>query len=95
MNELSFYISEWYKAFYTNKKKLPQITFNQISRYEKKLLNKKIKLLDIEILKNKKGDILKIFNGKSKIRECYISYVNKDTIKAWRYHRISEQKFSC
>ena len=59
---------------------------------KKKLLNKKIKLLDIEILKNKKGDILKIFNGKSKIRECYISYVNKDTIKAWRYHRISEQK---
>ena len=36
LNELSFYISEWYKAFYTNKKKLPQITFNQISRYEKK-----------------------------------------------------------
>ena len=59
---------------------------------KKKLLNKKIKFLGVKILKNKKGNILKILSGRNKTRECYISYVNKNSIKAWRYHRISEQR---
>jgi dTDP-4-dehydrorhamnose 3,5-epimerase-like enzyme len=59
---------------------------------KKKSLNKKIRFLDIKILKNKKGNLLKIFNGKDKLGDCYISYVNKNKIKAWRYHKLSEQR---
>ena len=59
---------------------------------KKKYLDKKINIFQVKILKNRKGNIFKISRKKSKIRDCYISCINRNNTKAWRYHNLSEQR---
>ena len=53
-------------------------------------------LLNLRIIKNSKGNIIKIFNRKDKnykrFEECYISEIKTKQIKAWRYHKKNSQK---
>ena len=37
LSELSFYISEWYVAYYSKEKKMLNLSLNQINNYEKKV----------------------------------------------------------
>ena len=40
LNELSFYITEWYLTYFFKKKEILNITLNQIKKYEKKVFKK-------------------------------------------------------
>ncbi len=50
-----------------------------------------IKLLNLKIIKNSKGDILKFLNKKNKFLksfgEIYFSEINNKKIKGWNYHK--------
>ncbi len=52
---------------------------------------KKIKALNVEIIKNQKGNIFKTFNKKNinfkKLQEMYFSTVKFNSIKAWKFHK--------
>jgi dTDP-4-dehydrorhamnose 3,5-epimerase len=52
-------------------------------------------ILDLKKIKNSQGDILKILSKKDKyyknFGECYISEIKPKKIKAWRYHKKSQQ----
>ena len=52
---------------------------------------KKIKKIKLDIIKNKKGDILKYLNRKdkffNKFGEIYFSEIKKNEIKGWNYHK--------
>ena len=52
---------------------------------------KKIKVLNIKIIKNTKGDIFKTFNKKNiifkNLQEVYFSSVKFNSIKAWKFHK--------
>ena len=52
---------------------------------------KKIKVLNVKIIKNTKGDIFKTFNKKNiifkNLQEVYFSSVKFNSIKAWKFHK--------
>ena len=52
---------------------------------------KKIKKIKLDIIKNKKGDILKYLNRKdkffNKFGEIYFTEIKKNEIKGWNYHK--------
>ena len=54
-----------------------------------------LKINKVKIIKNKKGNILKLFNinnlSKKKNIEIYISEIKPQKIKAWRSHNLSTQ----
>ncbi len=56
---------------------------------------KKVKIINLERIYNKKGDILKIINKKNKnfkkFGEIYFSEIKKKNIKGWNLHK----KFYC
>ena len=53
-------------------------------------------LLNLKIIKNNKGNIIKILSKKDKhfksFGECYISEINPKCLKAWRYHYKNSQR---
>lgn len=66
---------------------------------KRKLLtkNKKINFFPARIIKNNKGNLIKILEKKKSSSknfvECYISEIKPNKVKAWRYHKHSKQKF--
>ena len=61
-----------------------------------KFSKNKIKFKTIKPIKNNKGNIFKIISSKNnffdKFGDCYISEINPKKVKAWRYHKFSNQK---
>lgn len=53
--------------------------------------SKEIKIHDLKVIKNSKGDIKKYLNlkilKKFKISEIYFSEIKKNEIKGWNYHK--------
>ena len=54
----------------------------------------KIKIIQLKILKNSKGDILKYINKKDKyfkkFGEIYFTEIKKNNIKGWNYHKKNQ-----
>ena len=55
-------------------------------------------LINLKVIKNTKGNIVKILNKKDKnfksFGECYISEIKPNGLKAWRYHIKNSQKIT-
>ena len=64
---------------------------------KRKLLtrSKKINFIPSYIIQNNKGNLIKILGKKNslfkKFVECYISEINPNRVKAWRYHKNLKQ----
>ena len=51
----------------------------------------KIKVIELKVIKNSKGDLLKYLDKKSKyfkkFGETYFTEIKKDNMKGWNYHK--------
>ena len=55
----------------------------------------KVTFQNLKVIKNKKGNLIKIYSKRDffrRIAESYISEINPNKIKAWRFHKKTNQK---
>ncbi len=55
----------------------------------------KVTYQNLKVIKNKKGNLIKIYSKRDffrRIAESYISEINPNKIKAWRFHKKTNQK---